>query len=580
MKIRRRLCLLLVFLMLFVSSAAAEGGFIALQDNLSGLLFAEDNGGALSEKLGTAYLSLDAPYLVKGERAAWTFVVSDDAEAVYQYAFDLYVFNLNALTLTHIDSRPRSAARTFSSFIQRTGRYIVRVTVYEGAEKIGFLQSPVYEAVERADEADETTIAGKTAALAKQCLAEAGSSEYARALWMHDWLIYNANYDDTYTYYYADGVLLHGTGVCSSYAHAYQMLLKAIGMDCLLIEGTTGDAGHAWNLVSIDGQWYHVDCTWDDPEPGGHERHTYFGLTDALMRRDHAWSEETPYPVCIADAALYDKINGAYFVGSEEEMKIALEAAIAAEAPCITLCSSGSFAGDFDTAVNNILVSYHDAVTGIYAVRSSVQTTLYFAYHYSDFYSEKKPTRLSMHTDSLLLAVGGTDVLSFTHQPQYLILKADESLQPVPLAKTDFAVEWRSDAPDVVSVENGRLTALKAGIAVITVSCGEVGASCLVRVTDAAAQLSLPAKTGVIKESAFAGCVSFTSAVLPDGLQRIESRAFADCTALVAVTVPDSVTFIAPDAFDGCGRLLMLCHAGTCAEAFAEANGMDVKILK
>lgn len=563
--------------MLFVSSAAAEGGFIALQDNLSELPFAEDNGGALSEKLGTAYISLDAPYLVKGERAAWTFVVSDDAEAVYQYAFDLYV--LDALTLTRIDSRPRSTARTFSSFIQRTGQYIVRITVYEGKEEIGFLQSAVYEAVEPADEADETTIAGKTTALAKQCLAEAGSSEYARALWMHDWLIYNANYDSTYTYYYADGVLLHGTGVCNSYAHAYQMLLKAVGMNCLLITGTAGGP-HAWNLVSIDGQWYHVDCTFDDPI-GGPENHSYFGLTDALMRRDHAWSEETPYPACTADAALYDKKNGAYFVGSEEEIKIALEAAIAAEAPCITLCSSGSFAGDFDTAVNNIsLLSYNDAVTGIYAAVGSVQATLYFAYHYNDFYSEKKPTNLSMHTDSLLLAVGETDVLSFTHQPQYLILKADESLQSVPLAKTDFAVEWRSDAPSVVSVENGRLTALKAGFAVITVSCGEVSASCLVRVTDAAAQLSLPAKTGVIKESAFAGCVNFTSSVLPDGLQRIESRAFADCTALVAVTVPDSVTFIAPDAFDGCGRLLILCHAGTCAEAFAKANGIDVKILK
>jgi len=508
-KIRRRLCLLLVFLMLFVSSAAAEDGFIALQDNLSELPFAEDNGGTLSEKLGTAYLSLDAPYLVKGERAAWTFVVSDDAEAVYQYAFDLYV--LDALTLTHIDSRPRSAARTFSSFIQRTGRYIVWVTVYEGEEKIGILQSAVYEAVEPADEADETTIAGKTAALAKQCLAEVGSSEYARALWMHDWLIYNANYDYTYTYYYADGVLLHGTGVCNSYAHAYQMLLKAVGMNCLLITGTVRGVDHAWNLVSIDGQWYHVDCTWDDPGSGGSERHTYFGLTDALMRRDHAWSEETPYPACTADAALYDKKNGAYFVASEEEIKIALEAAIAAEAPCITLCSSGSFADDFDTAVDSIL-SYHDAVTGIYAVGGSVQTTLYFAYHYNGFYSEKKPTNLSMHTDSLLLAVGETDVLSFTHQPQYLIFKADESLRSVPLAKTDFAVAWRSDAPSVVSVENGRLTALKAGFAVITVSCGEVSASCLVRVTDAAAQLSLPAKTDVIKESAFAGCVNFTSA--------------------------------------------------------------------
>lgn len=38
-----------------------------------------------------------------------------------------------------------------------------------------------------------------------------------------------------------------------------------------------GSAGlHAWNQVQLDGKWYYIDCTWDDPTGGGHERTTYY----------------------------------------------------------------------------------------------------------------------------------------------------------------------------------------------------------------------------------------------------------------------------------------------------------------
>ena len=52
-------------------------------------------------------------------------------------------------------------------------------------------------------------------------------------------------------------------------------------------------------LALLDGDWYHIDPTWDDPLPDGRERHTYFCLTDAEMARDHSW-----------DTSAYPKANG------------------------------------------------------------------------------------------------------------------------------------------------------------------------------------------------------------------------------------------------------------------------------
>lgn len=49
---------------------------------------------------------------------------------------------------------------------------------------------------------------------------------------------------------------------------------------------------HAWNLVKIDGNWYHVDTTWEDGNPG-----KYVSLTDDEMRKDHKW-EQGGLPEC------------------------------------------------------------------------------------------------------------------------------------------------------------------------------------------------------------------------------------------------------------------------------------------
>ena len=92
---------------------------------------------------------------------------------------------------------------------------------------------------------------------------EAAWSDEQKALYLHDWLVTNCEYDLSFTYFNAYDAIVRGSSVCQGYALAYLYLLELCGADCRLI---TSDAlDHAWNLVLIGDSYYYVDCTWDDP---------------------------------------------------------------------------------------------------------------------------------------------------------------------------------------------------------------------------------------------------------------------------------------------------------------------------
>ena len=131
----------------------------------------------------------------------------------------------------------------------------------------------------------------------------AGMSDYDIAKALHDYLVLNCVYDyDNYLRhtvpaesYTADGALLEGTAVCAGYARAYQLLMQEAGIPCEYVSGYAG-GGHAWNVVEIDGTWYHVDTTWDDPVPdrAGYVRYDYFLKSDDYMRanRHTRWTAD------------------------------------------------------------------------------------------------------------------------------------------------------------------------------------------------------------------------------------------------------------------------------------------------
>jgi hypothetical protein len=165
-------------------------------------------------------------------------------------------------------------------------------------------------------------------------------AEKVRAV--HDYLVLHARYDhenyqnntiprESYT---TRALLMNGVGVCSAYAGAANLLLNMAGVEAMQVSGqAAGVGGHAWNLVRIDGVYYHLDVTWDDPVPDaeGYVRYDYFAVSDETMARDHAW-DRNRYPVCGANldasAARYEDAGLLGLLGKVKETLGLLPAAV------------------------------------------------------------------------------------------------------------------------------------------------------------------------------------------------------------------------------------------------------------
>lgn len=121
-----------------------------------------------------------------------------------------------------------------------------------------------------------------------QCNAETDGSDYAKALWLHDWLLNKLDYDKSLKWASAESALTRGWGTCQAYESAYSKLLTAAGIENAETRDTYD--GHTWNAFKIDEEWYQVDCTWDDSNDHWYDldqRRLYFGLTDELMSIAH-----------------------------------------------------------------------------------------------------------------------------------------------------------------------------------------------------------------------------------------------------------------------------------------------------
>lgn len=137
-------------------------------------------------------------------------------------------------------------------------------------------------------------------------------SDYEKELAIHDYIIKTTSYDydrlgngtipdHSYT---AAGVLINKTGVCEGYSEATKLLLNLVGIECEIVTGLAeNNVPHAWNIVKIDGAWYMLDTTYDDPitfDNNGNRVETlsydYFNVTSNTLMKDHSW-ETNKWPL-------------------------------------------------------------------------------------------------------------------------------------------------------------------------------------------------------------------------------------------------------------------------------------------
>ncbi|MBR3965009.1 MAG: hypothetical protein IKJ80_06340 [Clostridia bacterium] len=120
-------------------------------------------------------------------------------------------------------------------------------------------------------------------AFVSSCNVTPDDSEYERALAVHDKMCSSFAYDDTYVIDCTYELLLYGEGVCEALSILYEAVLTHLGVECDTV--IDEPEHHCWNVVKLDGEWYHVDVTWADPLTygGGINEHDYFLLSDERL---------------------------------------------------------------------------------------------------------------------------------------------------------------------------------------------------------------------------------------------------------------------------------------------------------
>ena len=121
----------------------------------------------------------------------------------------------------------------------------------------------------------------------------ASMTDFEKELYLHNTIVSRAAYDETYKApmtHSAYGNLVLGCSVCDGYTKLFQYLLCRCGILATSLSGYSGE-NHSWNAVLLDGAWYMVDLTWDDPigQAAGEVSYNYVNLTWDALSFDHSF---------------------------------------------------------------------------------------------------------------------------------------------------------------------------------------------------------------------------------------------------------------------------------------------------
>lgn len=146
-----------------------------------------------------------------------------------------------------------------------------------------------------------------------------GNTDYEKEKSVHDLLIENVLYDTEAAtnlpkYFPVSnsilGVLFYKSAVCEGVAKVTKMLLNLLNIKCIVAVGfdLKHNEPHAWNIVKINGQPYHLDVTWDISNATvSYSCYDYFNLDDSYIKADHRIQYR--YPVCNSLADNYFEVN-------------------------------------------------------------------------------------------------------------------------------------------------------------------------------------------------------------------------------------------------------------------------------
>ncbi len=133
-----------------------------------------------------------------------------------------------------------------------------------------------------------------------------------KALYVHDYLVLNCKYGNMSQHTSYD-CLVGKKAVCQGYSLAYEYIMRdRLGIDCTVVFSRSQN--HMWNYLKINGKWYHVDLTLDDP--GTSYNGTTYDMWGLVLHKNFLMSDAQ----CMETSALHSgwTISGGYGAASDK----------------------------------------------------------------------------------------------------------------------------------------------------------------------------------------------------------------------------------------------------------------------
>lgn len=224
-------------------SDTAKVIYVTIENNVDKLLNGEDNI-PLPSSLNDFAQKNGKEKVAEEFQNAWDAFITDKCE--YFYLDSSKVCLISKITT-------KATSEKYEFFIGKGDNKTYFIDEFKTKEQ-------VEKAIEEISEVEE------------KILKNATGTNYDKMLYVHDWIIENAEYEAEHGENTANiyGCLVDEKALCEGYARTFKYLLDKLNIPCILVSGDAVDESgkterHAWNYVFINNNWYAIDATWDDP---------------------------------------------------------------------------------------------------------------------------------------------------------------------------------------------------------------------------------------------------------------------------------------------------------------------------
>ncbi|MGL5259184.1 MAG: transglutaminase domain-containing protein [Lachnospiraceae bacterium] len=207
------------------------------------------------------------------------------------------------------------------------GYTVTKYSVKDEIQELGYKASYIYSEEEKIER--EKKISEQVNQILNN--VPQGSSDYEKVKYVYETIILSTEYVlDAPDNQNICSIFLTKQSVCQGYAKATQYLLNRMGVSTIIVSGEVNGEGHAWNIVLVEGKYYHVDTTWGDAyflfedesyanNQNNSINYDYLCVTTSQILKTHKMDEIIEIPFCDALESNYYVKEGVYFESFDKE---------------------------------------------------------------------------------------------------------------------------------------------------------------------------------------------------------------------------------------------------------------------